>query len=860
MKKIYLAALFATISKVALSQGYFIPTDYRGAFAPSPVAQWTDQWTNFDPQNTVYPSATVNVTSSITNNTTWTANNVYLLQGQIYVKNGATLTIEPGTIVLGDKNTAGSGLFITQGSKLNANGTAANPIVFTSNQVNGQRALGDWGGIILMGRANNNQPGGIANIEGLAPTADTQYGGGTSPDDDDNSGVLKYVRIEFGGYVYQPNKEINGLTLGAIGRGTTIDNVQVSFSNDDAFEWFGGTVNCRHLVSYRNLDDDFDTDNGFSGNVQFGLVVRDPNLADNPSVSTSEGFESDNNAAGDASAPQTSAAFSNITLVGPLRGDINATVATGYRRGARLRRNTALKIYNTVYIDFLRGIHIDGTASESNANTGTSTSAVNNALKYKNNLIAGFLPTKSTEVNAGSTFDAHVWFGANSNDSLASSANILANPYGTGNDYISADFRPITNSPLLSNFMYTDAAISPMVLTAPQAQAQISYCVGETSTALTATATNGNTIKWYTVANGGTEIAVPTPVTTVAGTTVYFVAQAGMFGIEGPRTMVTVTVNANPTAPVVTASGSTSLCTGSSVTLTSDQTTNNTWSTAETTQSISVSTTGDYSVVFTDGNGCQATSNIISVTVSNAPTPTIQASGSVDICSGSSVTLTSSTADSYVWSTGATTQSIDVSVAGTYTVTTTNANSCDGVGVSNAIVVTVTLQPTASGTFVITNGNTVTFTNTSTNATSYSWDFGDFSSSSIQNPTHVYADFNTYTVTLVATNGNCSNTTTFLLDNLAVDNLSSDNQISFNLFPNPVSGNGTIELLVKENTTVSLSIVDNSGKLIQELANEALEAGKHSFNIDATTLQNGLYFVVLNNASQNKIYKMNVIK
>ncbi len=156
MKKFYLTAFVAALCNLAMSQSFFVPTTYRGAFAPAPETPWTDQWTNWDPQNTNYGTSNVNVTTNITNNTTWTANNVYLLQGQIYVQNGAVLTIQPGTIVMGDKATTGSGLFVTQGSKLVAAGTASQPIVFTSNQPVNQRAPGDWGGIVLLGRSNSN--------------------------------------------------------------------------------------------------------------------------------------------------------------------------------------------------------------------------------------------------------------------------------------------------------------------------------------------------------------------------------------------------------------------------------------------------------------------------------------------------------------------------------------------------------------------------------------------------------------------------------------------------------------------------------------------------------------------------------
>lgn len=443
MKKIYLSALFAGLGTFAAFGQLFEQTTYRGAFAPAPTPMWTDEWTNWNPQNTDYGTPNQIISANITTNTTWTAGNVYLLQGQIYVKNNATLTIEPGTIIMGDKSVLGSGLFITKGAKLMAAGTRQNPIVFTSNQPAGSRALGDWGGIILLGKGANNQANGVANIEGLAPTADTEFGGGVTPDNNDNSGVLTFVRIEFPGYAYQTDKEINGLTFGSVGAGTEVNFVQVSFSNDDAFEWFGGAVNAKHLVSYRNLDDDFDTDYGFSGNVQFGLIVRDPNIADNPAISTSEGFESDNDATGTTNTPQTNATFSNVTAIGPFRGNTGNTVAAGYRRGARIRRNSALDIRNSIFMDFRTGIFIDGTACEDNATNGL--------IKYQNNIVAGNSNGKVTERSATSTFGIQAWFAANDNDSIASTAGILTTPY----NFLNPDYRPAAGSPLLSGSDFT---------------------------------------------------------------------------------------------------------------------------------------------------------------------------------------------------------------------------------------------------------------------------------------------------------------------------------------------------------------------------------------------------------------------
>lgn len=443
MKKIYLSALFAGLGTLAAFGQDFYETTYRGAFAPAPTAMWTEGWANWDPQNTNYGTPNQTISTNITANTTWTAGNVYLLQGQIYVKNNATLTIEPGTIIMGDKAVQGSGLFVTKGAKLMAQGTVNAPIVFTSNQAVGSRSAGDWGGIILLGKGVNNQANGIANIEGLAPTTDTEFGGGMTSDNADNSGKLTYVRIEFPGYAYQTDKEINGLTFGSVGSATEVDFVQVSFSNDDAFEWFGGAVNAKHLVSYRNLDDDFDTDFGFSGNVQFGLIVRDPNIADNPAVSTSEGFESDNDATGSSNTPQTNATFTNVTAIGPYRGNTANTIAAGYRRGARIRRNSALDIRNSIFMDFQRGIFLDGTACEANA-----TAAL---ILYKNNIVAGNAAGKVTERAATSTYNVQAWFAAGMNDSIASTAGILTTPY----NYLAPDYRPAASSPLLTGADFT---------------------------------------------------------------------------------------------------------------------------------------------------------------------------------------------------------------------------------------------------------------------------------------------------------------------------------------------------------------------------------------------------------------------
>lgn len=455
MKKFYLFTMLFLV--VASMNAQLETTTYRGAFAPAPTAMWTDNWANFDPQNAVYPTPNVDVTANITTDTRWTAGNTYYLKNQIYVKNNATLTIEPGVVVRGDAAAAGAGLFITKGAKLIAEGTATSPIVFTSDKAVGSRTKGDWGGIVLLGKGALNINNGVNNIEGIAASADTQFGGGTTPDNTDNSGILKYVRIEFAGYVYAQNQEINGLTFGAVGSGTTVDYVQVSHCNDDSFEWFGGAVNCKHLVAFRGLDDDFDVDNGFSGKVQFCLAVRDPNVADAPTVSTSEGFESDNNNAGDNATPFTTTVFSNCTLIGPsYRATLpnGGTMPTGaYKRAARLRKNTKMSIYNSIFMDYPEGLHIDSSGSALNG--AAELNALNEELNFKNNILAGI--TNSARIvqvstsNNNANFNIANWFNASNNTGLATpitSAGILILPYNTtnGSVYTGLDYRPSSTS------------------------------------------------------------------------------------------------------------------------------------------------------------------------------------------------------------------------------------------------------------------------------------------------------------------------------------------------------------------------------------------------------------------------------
>ena len=246
---------------------------------------------------------------------------VYLLKGWCYVADGATLVIEAGTVIKGDNETRAA-LIVEPGGQIIARGTAELPIVFTSEKAPGQRKPGDWGGLILCGNARNNQ--GFMQVEG-GPR--TMHGG---IKDTDNSGILSYVRIEFAGSPLRTNQEINGLTLGSVGSNTQIDHIQVSYSNDDAFEWFGGTVSPNYLVAYHTWDDDFDADNGYRGTATNLLGIRHPRIAD---ASTSHGFECSSSSNAE---PQTAPTFSNVNLYGPSSTDAEFENTTTYINGAGL--------------------------------------------------------------------------------------------------------------------------------------------------------------------------------------------------------------------------------------------------------------------------------------------------------------------------------------------------------------------------------------------------------------------------------------------------------------------------------------------------------------------------------------------
>jgi len=300
---------------------------------------------------------------------TLSAANKYILKGQVFVRSGQTLTIEPGTIIFGDKRTRGT-LIIDKGGQIIADGTRERPIVFTSSQEDGVRDRGDWGGLVILGRANTNQPDPA--IEGITPAVifgtqnSTQF-------DNESSGILRFVRIEFAGIELSPNNETNSLTMGGVGRGTIMEYVMVSFGGDDGFEWFGGTNNGKYLISFAMWDDDFDVDYGYSGNNQFGIAIRYPGFADQ---SQSNGFECDNGPNDNDVEPYTTGTFSNFTVIGPIK--TGSTISNGnFAHAIDLRRRTAVSIFNSVFTGFPRGIRFNQASVLGQYNSGTGVLANN---------------------------------------------------------------------------------------------------------------------------------------------------------------------------------------------------------------------------------------------------------------------------------------------------------------------------------------------------------------------------------------------------------------------------------------------------------------------------------------------------
>lgn len=377
---------------------------------------------NFNKRSTAadyagYPSTVQTVSGSISSNTTWTNDKVWELSGVVTVNAGATLTIQPGTYIKSTVNTLGTPngvLAILKGAKINAVGTATSPIVFTSRYLlDGDASTkgtpGDFGGVILLGDAPVNVAG--QTIEGLPTSQEYVFGGNNAAD---NSGSLKYVRIEYGGYNLSPDNEVNGLTLGGVGNGTLLDYIQISYGKDDGFEFFGGTVNGTHLIAFGSDDDQFDFDNGYSGTIQYAIAVADGNSSHSgtPGNSDSNGIESDNNAPDVdptfSLLPKTRPTLRNFTIVGT-RTTAEAT-GIGYKYGVRNRRGAEIDMQASLITGYPSGFVFDETDASASILRNNSVHGFNAAIVP---FVAG------NTVNTGATaadYDMESpWFNANPN-------------------------------------------------------------------------------------------------------------------------------------------------------------------------------------------------------------------------------------------------------------------------------------------------------------------------------------------------------------------------------------------------------------------------------------------------------------
>ncbi|HWV67696.1 hypothetical protein [Chitinophaga sp.] len=379
----------------------------------------------------------------------------YLLNGLVYIDTLDVIQIDAGSVIKGIPGTPGvtpgGGLVVSRGGKIEANGTSTSPVVFTTNSTS--PAAGQTSGIIILGRATTNN-GDTAKVEGIGgiPPLTPYYGGSV---DTDNSGRLKYVRIEYAGFELATDNEINGLTLAGVGSGTEIDFVEVYKAADDGIEFFGGTVDAKHVVIVNPLDDGLDFDNGYRGRIQYALVVEDTTRADK---SASNGIESDNNSIGQPRLPITKPLIANLTIIG-LPNQAAATKTTfppagtgKYGVAAQWRRSSRFQVYNSVFLGFNNGILLDNTVPTGGtaADQTTQQRYADGTSIIKNNMVHAFnLPFTSSPAYSGLK---PLPDGADNNTSyIAADPNAslkLVNPFNRG---IVGFYRPRTGTPAIAS-------------------------------------------------------------------------------------------------------------------------------------------------------------------------------------------------------------------------------------------------------------------------------------------------------------------------------------------------------------------------------------------------------------------------
>ena len=368
---------------------------------------------------------------------TWTSDNVYVLDGFCFVNSGQTLTIEAGTVVKGKsgQGEASSALIIAKGGKIMAEGTAAKPIIFTAeadkldgNIANDARGL--WGGVIVLGKAQLNTVPAEQQIEGI-PTTETRgaYGG---TDDSDNSGVLKYISIRHGGTDIGAGNEINGLTLGAVGTGTTIDYIEILANADDGIECFGGKPTLKHVLVNNCADDGLDYDQGFRGNVQFYCVLG--------ATDGNRCGEHDGGTDPETGTPYALPQIYNVTYIGVASND-NCHIMT-------FRDNAGGYYYNSIFVDCYKGIDIEYLASGDDSYKQFE----DGNLKIENNVFYNI---------AGETTDANPnTFLKSGADGGATQDAVLANYFSDANNTV-VDPGVSQTNPVPTNAQTTNLATYP---------------------------------------------------------------------------------------------------------------------------------------------------------------------------------------------------------------------------------------------------------------------------------------------------------------------------------------------------------------------------------------------------------------
>lgn len=398
---------------------------------------------------TVVIPTTQDVPAEITTNTTLTADRVWIMTSKVWVSNGATLTIEPGTIVKADSKTDPAqavALIVTAGSKLNAIGTASAPIIFTSSDdaiaLGGTSSLtsstaGKWGGIVLIGKATadtKDEVNGVL-IEGVS-SSETRGIYGTTTLDTDNSGTIKYVSIRHGGASVSADSELNGLSLYGVGSGTTIDYVEVFANDDDGIEFFGGTVKVTHALVSHCSDDSFDWDQGYTGHGQYWATIQ--------TTGSDKGFESDGGE-GDLN-PNSIPTIANFTLIGQ-----------GTSTAIDLKKKTGGNLYNGLIMNFAKGIQNNGAADADLSINGINVSGATGFAVFEegtnNDLTAAAYITALTTITTSSlSYNTTNNGSADVIPSTADAATSTSNPASLSATTYKGAFDPTATSTWAANW------------------------------------------------------------------------------------------------------------------------------------------------------------------------------------------------------------------------------------------------------------------------------------------------------------------------------------------------------------------------------------------------------------------------